>query len=41
MQFVANSVGMFGPAKQSSHKQFRNLLLVNSDGDIIGATHIA
>jgi hypothetical protein len=31
---------MFGPAKQSSHKQFRNLLLVNSDGDIIGATQI-
>jgi hypothetical protein len=35
------SVGMLGPAKQSSHKQSRNLLLVNSDGDIIGATQIA
>jgi hypothetical protein len=28
---------MFGPAKQSSHKQSRNLLLVNSDGDNVGA----
>jgi hypothetical protein len=35
------SVGMFEPAKQFSHKQSRNLLLVNSDGDIIGATQIA
>jgi hypothetical protein len=31
------SVGMFGPAKQTSHKQSRNLLLVNSDSDIVGA----
>jgi hypothetical protein len=30
------SVGMFGPVKQSW-----NLLLINSDGDIIGATQIA
>jgi hypothetical protein len=35
------SVGMFGPAKQSSNKQSRNMLLVNSDVDIIGATQIA
>jgi hypothetical protein len=38
---MSYSVGMFGPAKQSSDKQSRNLLLVNSDGDIIGATQIA
>jgi hypothetical protein len=31
------SVGMLGPEKQSSHKQSRNQLLLNSNGDIVGA----